>query len=59
MEIFWWQAGLHIKPETKAEMDALIFLWEATKTLPHISDVSCDSTSSIIREEILNNIAGN
>jgi hypothetical protein len=59
MKIFWWQAGLHFEPETKAETDALMVLWEAKKTLAHISDASRASTSGIVREELLDSIAGN
>jgi hypothetical protein len=59
MKICWWQAGLHFEPETKAETDALMILWEAKKTPSHISDAPHGSTSGIVREELLNNGAGN
>jgi hypothetical protein len=59
MRVFWWQAGLHFEPETKTETEALMILWEAKKTLPHISDASRGSASSIVREELLDSFSEN
>jgi hypothetical protein len=59
MKVFWWQAGLHFEPETKAETDALMILWEAKKFLPDISNTPSDSTCSIVREEFQNSVSRN
>lgn len=31
MKIFWWQAGLHIEPESKEERTALCLLLDSTR----------------------------
>ena len=59
MKIFWWQAGLHFEPETKAETDALMILWEAKKIPSHISDAPRGSTNSIVCKEFLDDISRN
>ena len=42
MQIYWWQAGLYIKPETEEERKALVVLWNSLKC----TDLSLEVESS-------------
>lgn len=57
MKIRWWQGGVHIAPETKAETDALMLLWEAKRETPIRNDPEPPAqTSSGILEQCNNGV---
>jgi ADP-glucose pyrophosphorylase len=58
MKIFWWQAGLHFEPETKAEIDALMILWESKRILPEVNENGVVSSGCVIDKKLSNSIIG-
>lgn len=57
MKICWWQGGIHLEPETKAETDALMMLWEAKKEKkesPLNGSGLSDKSLSVVGEQRLN-----
>ena len=35
MNVYWWQGGLHAEPETDAEREALMTLWNGVRRDEH------------------------
>ena len=34
MKIYWWNGGLHVEPETTADREALMAIWQAKRKDP-------------------------
>lgn len=52
MKISWWQGGLHIAPESKAETDALMLLWNAKREAQRLlrSEPPAETSSGILKQ---------
>jgi hypothetical protein len=51
MKAFWWQAGLHLEPETDGERSALALVYESLKK----TDIRSDSAGA---EQLAHGVVG-
>lgn len=57
MKVFWWQAGLHLEPETNEEREALVSLVNSVKMVdtvkPHFENLHEIGSEACVQEKSL------
>jgi hypothetical protein len=61
MKIFWWQAGLHVEPESQEERAALMAIWSGVKktSLHEMFGTNGQGSTSILVEQIKDSLIAN